>query len=1197
MMNFTDLRVDGFGVWSGLELRGLSPTLNVFYGPNEAGKTTLLNFVRSVLYGFSPDRRARYLPPARGGQAGGLLGISTGHGTFRVSRHPSPDVPLGAVAVAAADGTVQGEPRLHALLGDVDETIFHNIFAVGLDELQELGTLDGTSAARLLYDLSAGMDRVSLVEVLRELETSRVRLLAPDERPSQITELMAQRDRLRAELDELGTLTRRFWRLGGEHDALADSIEQAEADVANAERESRRTEVAVALAPRWDAQQELDSRLAALGPLEKFPPDALRRMQEITAALTRRQERLARIAKRRRPIRKELAGLKIRMPLWEQSARIEALAEHESWITSVEEELRKADAEVASWEARHTAGLGRLGLKAQATPNQSNSVSHAKLTTLRGPAADLRRAVRAAREARKGVVDLQQNADAQQRTVAEALTTRGQKDLNPTLEQAGALVSQLRRRVQLDDRLDRMTRHRTDLDEQIHGLMERQILPGWILASLGGAFVLGVLLVFIGLTWGSVVGSWGWPLALLGLVAFATAAGTKWMLETNAQRQLEGCHKQVALLETQTKQAQDERTELDKQLPSGGGPLATRLQAAEAAVTKLEAMLPLEARHQTAQQDLATAQKQATDAKEALQKTHGRWRAALVAAGMPKNLSPKQLREMVGHRTELDGIERGWSAAVEQRDRRARELGVLAARIESLLHDADLKPEADNASGRLRQLRRELAEEESKMGRRDALRKRLVALRGRRFKDRRAVRRLHRHRLALLRGAAAGDEAEFIRRANERVAADGLLQQRDTLHREFVALCTPVASEAEMAAHLSGTKRDDLESLRRQAAEHLTAARATLRALCEQRGHLGHQLKMSTDDRRPALKQLELNTVEQRLNEALQRWRVLAVTGSVLQSLKEDYERNRQPEALREASEYLRRLTGGRYARIWTPWGEDVLHVDDELSQSLGVERLSRGTREQLFLSLRMAIASLYARRGAAMPLVLDDVLVNFDADRSARAATVLRDFAAEGHQLLVFTCHEHIARLFKSLDVRVRRFPNHVDLSGSTELPESSEEPPVEPALPRKRRTRAPKVTPEPVVEIQETPSAHPPYVEPVYAEPTYVAPKPVEDPVLPAMLIEPPEPVKTKPLPIAVELEEEPIELSEPAIELPEPASLAALTNGATFQHRADLPHRRVILRHVRHHWNAEEFDGELDDRVADETVAEGFWVREEQ
>ena len=42
--------------------------------------------------------------------------------------------------------------------------------------------------------------------------------------------------------------------------------------------------------------------------------------------------------------------------------------------------------------------------------------------------------------------------------------------------------------------------------------------------------------------------------------------------------------------------------------------------------------------------------------------------------------------------------------------------------------------------------------------------------------------------------------------------------------------------------------------------------------------------------------------------------------------------------------------------------------------------------------------------------LVLDDVLVNFDDGRSGRAAEVLRDFGAAGHQLLVFTCHERLA-------------------------------------------------------------------------------------------------------------------------------------------------------------------------------------------
>ncbi len=111
---------------------------------------------------------------------------------------------------------------------------------------------------------------------------------------------------------------------------------------------------------------------------------------------------------------------------------------------------------------------------------------------------------------------------------------------------------------------------------------------------------------------------------------------------------------------------------------------------------------------------------------------------------------------------------------------------------------------------------------------------------------------------------------------------------------------------------------------------------------------------------------------------------------------------------MQEASGYLDRLTQGRYRRVWTPLGEHALRVDDAEGNSLPVEVLSRGTREQLFLSLRLALASSYARRGATLPLMLDDVLVNFDAERAKAAAAVLRDFAAAGHQLLIFTCHEH---------------------------------------------------------------------------------------------------------------------------------------------------------------------------------------------
>lgn len=62
------------------------------------------------------------------------------------------------------------------------------------------------------------------------------------------------------------------------------------------------------------------------------------------------------------------------------------------------------------------------------------------------------------------------------------------------------------------------------------------------------------------------------------------------------------------------------------------------------------------------------------------------------------------------------------------------------------------------------------------------------------------------------------------------------------------------------------------------------------------------------------------------------------------------------------------------------------------------------------------------------MPLILDDVLVNFDNKRAGIAAKVLCDFAKSGRQIFLFTCHEHICRLFLSLNVPVCALPTSND-------------------------------------------------------------------------------------------------------------------------------------------------------------------------
>ena len=88
-MRIKAIDIDGFGVWNGLALEELSDRATVVYGPNEAGKTTLMQFIRAVLYGFTPDRRRKYLPPVNGGKPGGRLQLANEFGHFAVHRRGS----------------------------------------------------------------------------------------------------------------------------------------------------------------------------------------------------------------------------------------------------------------------------------------------------------------------------------------------------------------------------------------------------------------------------------------------------------------------------------------------------------------------------------------------------------------------------------------------------------------------------------------------------------------------------------------------------------------------------------------------------------------------------------------------------------------------------------------------------------------------------------------------------------------------------------------------------------------------------------------------------------------------------------------------------------------------------------------------------------------------------------------------------
>lgn len=1015
-MKIHSLEVDGFGVWSGLKLPAFDEALTVVYGPNEAGKTTLLEFVRGVLYGFSPARRT-YLPPLHGGRPGGMLEISSAQGRFQVGRHDEDPVasPLGQLTITAADGTRHGEHFLKVLLAETDEPIFDNVFAVSLRELQELATLDDTQAADLLYNLSLGLDRVSLSDVIGALKLSREAILATEERPCQAVQLAAERDRLRAEIEQLQEGGRRYGRLAGERTRLEHEIGRLEQDLAQARHHARLLEIVVAVRRAWQRRAEVEGELAVLGPAAGVGAGMLGRWDRLNERLARHNAEAEQIERRQIELRDELAGLSVNEALVSQAARVEGLALQQTWIAGLGEQIAGLRKEINEAEAERTAQLGRFGLDAKAR----FQVPKRGLAALRAAARDLRSPGKQSTELDERAEASRQAARALGEQLEKTLASQGERELGPAIDRRAADVNLLRRRLQIDQRLDELARHREDLEDESRQLLERQILPPGVVLGLGGVFMCGVVLMTAGMIMpATITGSLGWALAILGAAGAIGAGVMKISLERSNARQLEGCQKQVAMLQLQLKQTKQERDDLDRQIPAGGGPLPVRLEKAELQLAALEELVPLDARRRAAQEDADSLGRRMSTTRNEHAAARRRWREALAGAGLPDNLRPGQLKAWLRAGERLAQTDRRLAQLGEQLRERTTEMEAFAAKVLQVLVDAELETGVEEPLGQLRVLGDALSRERERLQQRRELRRQVRRLRRQQAAHQQAAEGLRRRRRMVLRRAGVRSEQELRQLALQASRVESLRQERETLTREIAAAIGGYCGEDVVAGHLETATAGSLEAQVRDVSERIALVDRQLQEHFERRGQLTEQLKTLAGDRRLPQRQMELSVVEKRLSDVLRRWQVLTAASRALDGVRANYERERQPETLKEASGYLERLTGGRYRRVWTPLGEHALRVDDSQGVWRGVDQLSRGTREQLLLALRLALAAALARRGAVLPMVLDDVLVNFDTHRAEAAARVLRDFAAGGHQLLVFTCHEHILRLFRGLEV-----------------------------------------------------------------------------------------------------------------------------------------------------------------------------------
>ena len=256
------------------------------------------------------------------------------------------------------------------------------------------------------------------------------------------------------------------------------------------------------------------------------------------------------------------------------------------------------------------------------------------------------------------------------------------------------------------------------------------------------------------------------------------------------------------------------------------------------------------------------------------------------------------------------------------------------------------------------------------------------------------------------------DPEDFRLRARDHDTRVDLERRGNELRRSLERLSGPGERFDAFRKLLEGTDRNRLSEKSVEVTEKIQEVEERHSILLGERGGIENELERLTGEEDSSRLRVQRVTLVEQLRECAREWSKLTFAHELLERTRQKFEVERQPRVVQHAQDFFSRITGQRYTRLFVPIGERSVTVMDGTGGTKTPQELSRGTREQLYLALRFGLVREFGEHAERLPVVVDEVLVNFDPERARLAAESFAELS-ETNQVLVFTCHPSIAELF----------------------------------------------------------------------------------------------------------------------------------------------------------------------------------------
>lgn len=1042
-MRIARLDLTAFGSFSqtSLVFDRKAGAIELVYGPNEAGKSTTLRAISGLLFGI-PDRTRdayRYLPSEL--RVGGVLEARDGRRLEIVRRKGR------KATLRDADDNPIDEALLSSMLGGATPELFESLFGLTHDGLR--ASAEALLAGRghvgeSLFSASVGGRGVHELRVRLNREADELFVARARERKvnKSISLLKEARDAVRNSATSPAKYLEQE-RAFEEAEARAAELSEKRTALVAEQAQLRRV---INVLPNLRRRADLLGRLVALGEPVSLPPDAAERRRRAAEDLGVASREARRAAESESSLEKEIAALVVHGALASVDASIaKDLADRRGGYLRAEADRPKLEAKALAIEASVAKSLERIGVSAGAAELRV-SIQHG--ARIRGLANREERVDERFGAARRALVEATARRDeivtqltasslCDERGVVRAALEKAAELPVPTLETVDRFAGEYDRleseRTRIARERARIAQRRRDAERRLDELRrsgdvpteadleesrsERDALWGRVRASFGG------MATESGRDAPALVGEFE------SAVEKADAVADRLRREAARVAERAGLEAELRV----SAEDESEIAEEERRLEVAARSLDARWNS-EWSSLRLVPRLPGEmrawVRHFNAlleiDRDIAAFAAQIAEAETELRGLKADWANAVSALGLRPDCTRDEAFAVLDATTEL----------FRQLDEAERLRGrIEGIRRDSALFSADVValcqkylPEAAELPPAIAAERLLSSFDKAQSDRllRQRLEAELVDVRKERASsaDKRADAEA---RLQSLYEAAGATDLEALEQAEKRAEEQAILREQLRAVEEQLVLAGDGASLAVLEEEARGADLDQararLRDIERNVEELSEAIDESKEDVWRRKGGMD---KMEHTDAAEASAWLEDRVAA--LKRHVHRYVRVRLAASILDREIERYRRENQGPVLSRAAELFPRLTLRRYEGLRAGFdddGEAVLECLRADGTEVRVEALSEATRDGLYLALRLASLERYAGANEPMPLVLDDVLIQFDDDRARAALAVLGD-VARTTQVLFFTHHARLVELARSA-VGAERLSEHV--------------------------------------------------------------------------------------------------------------------------------------------------------------------------